>query len=297
MSFFDTTDLKSLRRQYELLLTPFLPPSPSPTTTSPHLPSDPIPNPNVLEKVANAIKRLELDYKGTWEVVDILVDLGDGTVIRSSDGGGRGGEGNGEEEREKRKEEVLRDVFNSRLFPPLDVPLPTLDSEETRKEGQGREENKMGGKGITYASIRDFFTSFLPSPISPTLLPPPIIIPIESIVKVETKKESKQRRRRTLTALRSFSSPPPLLSTYSHFRGTSILSNPLSRRTGEGSDEDDEDWDSGSVIFPSSLIPTSLVRGEKMILTTEGMPDLLKKVREVHERCEECLVRLKGLTI
>jgi hypothetical protein len=34
-----------------------------------------------------------------------------------------------------------------------------------------------------------------------------------------------------------------------------------------------------------------------MILTTENMPQLLEKVKEVQEKCETCIDLLKGLTL
>lgn len=37
--------------------------------------------------------------------------------------------------------------------------------------------------------------------------------------------------------------------------------------------------------------------GDKMVLTTEAMPHLLDKVREVREACEACIGLLKGLTV
>lgn len=37
--------------------------------------------------------------------------------------------------------------------------------------------------------------------------------------------------------------------------------------------------------------------GEMMVLTTEAMPHLLAKVREVREACEACIGLLKGLTV
>lgn len=207
-----------------------------------------------------------MDYKGTWEVVDVLVDLGEGAIVdRDREAVDGDGEEGVEREREKRKEEVLRGVLS-----------PSSGKGEVREEG----------RGITYASVRVFFSSLLPSS-----KPPPPLPPIEDVAKEETIREAKQRRRRTFTALRSFSSPPPLLSTYSHFRGASILSDPSASRREIG-EESEEDWDG-----PSLLPLTGGRKMEKMMLTTEGIPDLLRKVREVHERCEECLVRLKGITI
>jgi hypothetical protein len=35
----------------------------------------------------------------------------------------------------------------------------------------------------------------------------------------------------------------------------------------------------------------------KLVLTTEAMPSLLEKVREVREACETCIGLLKGLTV
>ncbi|ORY88456.1 hypothetical protein BCR35DRAFT_301592 [Leucosporidium creatinivorum] len=88
-------------------------------------------------------------------------------------------------------------------------------------------------------------------------------------------------------------------------------------RAGSSSSEE-EDWDKES--SPPSAVGTisaagggggraMMVRtrtqssaggvemGERMVLTTEAMPSLLLKVGEVKERCEECVGRLKGLTV
>lgn len=93
-------------------------------------------------------------------------------------------------------------------------------------------------------------------------------------------------------------------------------------RAGSASSEEEEDWDEES--SPPSAVGTisaagggggraMIVRtrtqssaggaggggegGERMVLTTEAMPSLLLKVGEVKERCEECVARLKGLTV
>lgn len=94
-------------------------------------------------------------------------------------------------------------------------------------------------------------------------------------------------------------------------------------RSSQGSSEEDEDWDRPSSPETSPRraeeveLPTTPVRsntalrrnrtqstkvagaagGERMVLTTEAMPSLLLKVREVHERCEECIARLRGVTV
>lgn len=90
-------------------------------------------------------------------------------------------------------------------------------------------------------------------------------------------------------------------------------------RTCPSSSEEEEDWDRDSpprrdfknlVLAPHLPSGSGMKRSktmesgvgmtgstERMVLTTEAMPELLKKVREVHARCEECIVRLKGLTV
>lgn len=94
-------------------------------------------------------------------------------------------------------------------------------------------------------------------------------------------------------------------------------------RKSRSSSEEDEDWDRASSPETSPLRvgevepPTTPIRssmavrrnrtqstkvsgeagGERMVLTTEAMPSLLLKVREVHERCEECIARLRGVTV
>ncbi|GAA6000336.1 uncharacterized protein JCM10292_001464 [Rhodotorula paludigena] len=51
-----------------------------------------------------------------------------------------------------------------------------------------------------------------------------------------------------------------------------------------------------SVIVPGGA-GSGAAEGDKMVLTTEAMPHLLDKVREVREACEACIGLLKGLTV
>ncbi|GAA6056258.1 hypothetical protein JCM3770_007280 [Rhodotorula araucariae] len=115
------------------------------------------------------------------------------------------------------------------------------------------------------------------------------------------------------------SAPPPALSP-----ATSTPSPPP-----HSSSESDEDWDAdlsgspqrnalqsggGEVRDPlsaaesarrertRSVMSSSATAGagadvEKMVLTTEAMPHLLDKAREVREACETCIELLKGLTV
>lgn len=87
-----------------------------------------------------------------------------------------------------------------------------------------------------------------------------------------------------------------------------------------GSTSDDEDWDKDLVPSPPrAALSTSLRRSstqpcattaksldgafskrmgeEKMILTTQSLPGLLVKVREVQTKCAECISRVRGLTL
>lgn len=47
----------------------------------------------------------------------------------------------------------------------------------------------------------------------------------------------------------------------------------------------------------TTIVGGGMGGGERMILTTEAMPSLLLKVKEVSNRCEECIGRLSGLAV
>ena len=75
------TDLKALQKQYyqliQIVISPPSSPSPSPS------PSDDVadedgPSATAVNKIAQAIKRIEIDYQSWWEQAQALVDLGDG---------------------------------------------------------------------------------------------------------------------------------------------------------------------------------------------------------------------------
>lgn len=107
----------------------------------------------------------------------------------------------------------------------------------------------------------------------------------------------------------------PSHSRYGSLRRRQPLSAPLAARprpTSSSSEEEDWDRETSPPSLPGSIsargtqasvkdakAKTESTSGgaERMVLTTEAMPSLLLKVREVQERCEECVGRLKGLTV
>ncbi|GAA5961921.1 hypothetical protein JCM3765_006438 [Sporobolomyces pararoseus] len=204
--------------------------------------------------------------------------------------------------------------------PPFSLQLP---SSSTPSSNNSRRVSRVGVSGIREFLLR--LRHQLANSVGS--LPPPAPPPATSTSQLLSSTSGAPRRSvsdptsRPVTPSHSRRSTPS--SLLQHVAASSTSESTSRRRSLSSSSE--EDWDaelassrSGdspversdspaslrrsrtvSTGNPSSTI-SSLAKGggkDMMILTTENMPQLLNKVKEVQEKCETCIDLLKGLTV
>ncbi|KAI5478069.1 hypothetical protein MNV49_005532 [Pseudohyphozyma bogoriensis] len=375
-------ELKSLRRQYQQLIKIVVSP---PSSPEPGSEPEAGPPPEAMQKMAQAIKRLEIDYRSWWEQAEALVDLGDGKqrVNESKDSPGTIASkrdrcvslamespskketlasSDSEEEDleldeglrssltprkpsmvrrvssassvatsvEDRQREMLRGVLTPpskgaslpSRGPPAprpslgilepsnrssSAPTPSLPSSTPNAAPllrQQRDIRRVSRAGVS--GIKDFLLRLkLKSPEDG------VGVPVPDIPRLEVPDQRASPRRSVSNPVRS-ETPAGDASR--------IPQRP--RPLSGGSSSEEEDWDlqltpdaspRSTIVSPStpqaqmgmsglgmrrSRTQSTTVGNEtKMVLTTEAMPSLLLKVREVSERCSECIGRLKALTV
>lgn len=188
---------------------------------------------------------------------------------------------------------------------PTSVTMPVISPRASKARKQHTSQNS-GGKGI-----RDFLAK-LRSKAAATqdATPSAPIFPASS----------------PAHQARSVSDPSNTSTPRSTIKTGTTLSTPVAFRPSSSvGSSSEEDWDIASTPPSTALSveagldgPKSLRRHytqseqtfqsrndspsaqggpEMMILTTQGMPALLVKIREVRGKCEECIVMLKGVTV
>ncbi|KAL8283245.1 hypothetical protein RQP46_006023 [Phenoliferia psychrophenolica] len=313
-------DLKSLRQQYNQLVRIVVSPPSSPDEHDFTGPSA-----SAVNKIAQAIKRIEIDYQSWWEQAEALVDLGDGkTRKHESPSPGVAASRRdrcvslAQTSPSKRptstgSDTETEDLSASPSKRPEYARRPSASSVETGLTVEERQREMLWG---VLAPARPTPTKF-PSAPSPSTSnkpftglsqqrPPPRTTGIRRVSKAGVSGIKDFLLRLKLKASEELAVPGD--PDNPGRRSVSSPSRVPPATPARSSSEEDEDWDRQSTpeISPN---PLSMRRartqsttvagagGERMALTTEAMPSLLLKVKEVHERCFECVTRLKGLTV
>ncbi|KAK4702432.1 hypothetical protein P7C70_g3791, partial [Phenoliferia sp. Uapishka_3] len=367
-------DLKALRNQYQQLIRIVISPPSSPGSECDAFAG---PSPVAINKMSQAIKRIEIDYQSWWEQAEALVDLGDGKPRRkeakaspsvvaskrdrcvslaqhsspskpSSSQPSSSKPGTGSDTETDELKPSVRPEYSRR---------PSASSFETGLSVEERQREMLwgvlapGSKGASLPSrgppsprptLDVLDTNARPTPTKFPSTPSPVAATSGKPFPIGLSTPSTQRARSNgirrvskagVTGIKDFLLRLKLKASEEHgatflrsgtfpddTAGRRSVSSPTASRVAtptrsasrrsrsRTSSDEDEDWDKqsspetspvGTEFRRSRTQSTKVagVDGDRMALTTEAMPSLLLKVKEVHERCSECVTRLKGLTV
>ncbi|GJN91879.1 hypothetical protein Rhopal_004904-T1 [Rhodotorula paludigena] len=321
-------DLKTLQRQYNQLIQVFVePPPPSPGLLSPDQPSS-----AALNKTAQAARRVELDFSSTWEQVQTLINLADGAPTR--EGLKKTSPGTLASRRDRCVSLAPeRELHRLSLRAASGSETETETSLARNGSVRAHQRRPSSSSFETDASVavrqREMLRGVLAPPAKgaslPSRAPPAPRPPLPRL-------DSGASTTVSPTSPRSAAQPLSPASARRVSRGgvfgiREFLLRLRSKATEElaaSVGDSEEDWDAspprnslldfdavleadmGSLaarrertrsVIVSGGTGGGAAEGDKMVLTTEAMPHLLDKVREVREACEACIGLLKGLTV